>query len=160
MSRKKGNYIRKIEPDYYYKSELVARMINKVMMNGKKALAIRIVYQSMEYLKKKLKLKDDTEVLKAFEKCVKNVIPLVEVISRRVGGSTYQVPSNVNQRRSITLALRWIVHYAKKKHGKSMLEGMSLELLDAYNETGLSVKKKEEVHKMAESNKAFSHFRW
>lgn len=155
--KKRKNLVREINPDEKFKSPKVAKLINRVMMKGKKSVAKTIVYNALDNLVEKV---DETNHLEAFEKVLKNVAPLMEVKSRRVGGSTYQVPIEVRPERGAALAMRWLIKYAREKSGKSMEESLSLELIDAYNNSGNSVKKREDTHKMAEANKAFAHFRW
>ena len=158
MSRRSvGSLIREVSPDYSYNSVLVMRMINAIMMCGKKSIAEKIVYMAMERAAKKIK---ENDVLGFFKKAVENVMPAVEVRSRRIGGATYQIPVEVNDRRSCALALRWIIQSARKKKGSAMYVRLSSELLDAYNERGTAFKIKEDKFKMAESNKAFAHYRW
>ncbi|MDH3238596.1 MAG: 30S ribosomal protein S7 [Deltaproteobacteria bacterium] len=135
---------------------LVARMINGIMRKGKKTVAERIVYGSMEIIKDKAK-EDPVAVLK---KAVENTKPLLEVKSRRVGGATYQVPVEVRPERRLALSLRWMINFARGRSEKTMVDRLSGEILDAYNNRGLTVKKKEDTHKMAEANKAFAHYRW
>ncbi|MCD6192463.1 MAG: 30S ribosomal protein S7 [Candidatus Aminicenantes bacterium] len=147
---------REIKPDYRYNSTLISRFINAVMRKGKKSLAERIVYEAMELVKQKSK----QDPLKMFEKAVENVRPLLETKSRRVGGATYQVPVEVPEHRSISLAIRWIIRFAKERSGKSMVEKLAAEVLDAVNNRGGAIKKKEDTHKMAEANRAFAHYRW
>jgi small subunit ribosomal protein S7 len=144
---------RPVNPDPIYKSKIVTRMINKLMMGGKKTISEAIIYGAMEKLSE-----DRKEAAKIFEDAVKNVMPMQEVRSRRVGGATYQVPMPVKHERSEALAIRWIVGSARKKTGKSMLDRMYEELKNANEGTGDAMKKKEETHKMAESNRAFAHF--
>lgn len=156
MSRKNKQYRREFVPDYKYNSVLVTKFINKVMQDGKKSIAQKIVYGALENLSSAVK----EPVSVAFEKALKNVIPVMEVRSRRVGGSTYQVPVEVRFDRGMSLAMRWIVGNARSRSGKPFVQFLSEELIDSYNNTGSSVKKREEAHKMAESNKAFAHFRW
>ena len=126
------------------------------MLDGKKGIAQKIVYEAFETAEKKLSVK----AIDIFEKALDNVRPVLEVKARRVGGSTYQVPMEIKEDRRQTLAIRWIVDFARKRSERTMIERLSGELIDAYNETGGSVKKKEEMHRMAEANKAFAHFRW
>jgi len=126
------------------------------MRKGKKSLAERIIYEAMELVKQKSK----QDPLKMFEKAVENVRPLLETKSRRVGGATYQVPVEVPEHRSISLAIRWIIRFAKERSGKSMVEKLAAEVLDAVNNRGGAIKKKEDTHKMAEANRAFAHYRW
>ncbi|RAP32874.1 30S ribosomal protein S7 [Candidatus Marinamargulisbacteria bacterium SCGC AG-410-N11] len=157
MSRKKGKFNKRIlEGDPVYNSIKITKLINQVMLDGKKSIAQKIVYSVLDNLAKQTK----KEAMEAFDSLLKNVMPAMEVKSRRVGGSTYQVPVEVKSDRALALALRWLISNARNKKGVSMQEGLSAELLDAYNNIGLSVKKREESHKMAESNKAFAHFRF
>lgn len=147
---------REIQPDERYNSTLVTKFINKVMWDGKKPIAEKIVYGAMDIVKDKTK----EDPLKVLQKAVDNVKPLIETRSRRVGGATYQVPVEVLPHRQISVAVRWIVEFARKRSGKSMKEKLAAEILDAYNNRGASVKKREDTHKMAEANRAFAHFRW
>jgi small subunit ribosomal protein S7 len=147
---------RKSKPDHFFNSTLISRFINLVMKRGKKSVAERIVYGAMEQVKEKFK--DDP--LKMFEKAVENVRPVLETKSRRVGGATYQVPVEVPLIRSTSLAVRWLIRYAQERAGKSMVEKLSSEIIDAANNRGGAIKKKEDTHKMAESNRAFAHYRW
>ena len=147
---------RKVPPDPRFGSEIVTKFINKVMWDGKKTIAEKIVYGAMDIVKEKTK----EDPLKVLQKAVDNVKPLIETRSRRVGGATYQVPVEVLPHRQISVAVRWIVEFARKRSGKSMKEKLAAEILDAYNNRGASVKKREDTHKMAEANRAFAHFRW
>ncbi len=147
---------RKVEPDPVFRSMLVAQVINKVLLKGKKDLARSIVYDALETVEQRTS-QDPTIVLK---RAVDNIRPAVEVRSRRVGGSSYQVPIEVSSRRSSTLAIRWLVTFARKRREPQMSHRLANEILDASNNTGAAVKRKEDVHKMAESNKAFAHYRW
>jgi small subunit ribosomal protein S7 len=147
---------RKIIADPIYNDELITKLINRIMVNGQKSKAQKIVYGALEVLKEKT----GEEPVEAFHKAIENVKPLVEVRSRRIGGSTYQVPFEVPERRALSLSLRWIVISARSKQGRPMVERLSQELLDAYNGVGAAVKKKDDVHKMADANKAFAHYRW
>ena len=156
MRRRKAEK-RETAPDLRYNSKLISHFINLVMIQGKKTKAEKIVYDSLDTVKKRLNAEDGLEVLK---KAVENVRPILEVKSRRVGGATYQVPIEVKTDRGITIALRWIRDFARKKKGKPMQEKLAQEIADAYNSTGSSIKKKEDTHKMAEANKAFAHYRW
>lgn len=156
MPRKGKVKKRKIPPDPIYNSTLVAKLINVVMKDGKKSKAQKIVYSAFEEIRKKTK----QDPLKQFEKAVENVRPLLETKSRRVGGATYQVPVEVNEDRSISLAIRWIVKYARERAGKSMQEKLAAEIIDAVNKRGGAIKKREDTHKMAEANRAFAHYRW
>ncbi len=144
-------------PDVKYNSELVARLINTIMRNGKKSVAQSIVYGAFDQLKAK---KKDMEPLEVFIQAVENIKPKVEVKSRRVGGATYQVPIDVPAERQVALAMRWITTYSQAKKGKSMTDALASELLDAFDNQGASIKKKEDTHKMAQANKAFAHYRW
>lgn len=148
--------MRKIEPDPIYNEVVVTRMINKIMLDGKKSLAERIFYDSMDLIKEKTG-EESIEVLK---RALDNVMPVLEVKSRRVGGSNYQVPVEVNERRRMSLAIRWIVDAARKRGERTMTERYANEIIDAANNTGGAVRKKEEVHRMAEANRAFAHYRW
>lgn len=157
MSRRRAAEIKKVIPDASYKSIVVAKFINYLMFDGKKSKAEKIVYQAIDNLSNKVQ----KGAIEAFEEIVENLRPLVEVKSRRVGGATYQVPIEVRSSRSLTLALKWLVNAARsRKSEKTMVDKLSNELVDAYNKRGLAYKKKEDTHKMAESNKAFSHYRW
>ena len=159
MPRKKTKSLqRQIRPDRKYESVLVQRLINKVMVDGKKTIAEKNVYTAMELAAKKLKSQDPMEVL---EKAMKNIYPQIEVRSRRVGGANYQIPFEVRGSRQIHLALMWLVAAVRERRktmGKSFAEAMAAELVDATKETGAAVKKKEDTHKMAEANRAFAHF--
>jgi small subunit ribosomal protein S7 len=134
----------------------LARFINRVLLCGKKSIAEKIVYESLRLIEERTKRNG----LEVFEQAIKNVVPVVEVKARRVGGATYQVPVEVRSDRRIALAIRWIVTFARKRSGKTMVEKLSGELMDAANNSGASVKKKEDGHRMAEANKAFAHYRW
>jgi small subunit ribosomal protein S7 len=147
---------RKVDPDPVFRSVLVSQVINKVLLQGKKDLARTIVYDALETVEKRTS-QDPTVVLK---RAVDNIRPQVEVRSRRVGGSSYQVPIEVSPRRQNTLAIRWLVQFARKRRETTMSVRLANEILDASNNTGAAVKRKEDVHKMAESNKAFAHYRW
>jgi small subunit ribosomal protein S7 len=147
---------RKIPPDPVYNSVLVQKFINKLMAMGQKSKAETIFYNALDIIKEKL----NKDPLSVFEQAIKNVCPLMEVKARRVGGSTYQIPVEVERNRSIALGMQWLRDVTRKRPGKSMIEKLSAELMDAYNNTGLAIKKREDVHKAAEANKAFAHFRW
>ena len=147
---------RDVLPDPLYNSKLVTRLINFVMLDGKKGVAQKIVYDAFEIVK----TKTGKEPLEAFEEAMENVMPLLEVKARRVGGSTYQVPMEVRPERRQTLGLRWIVSYARGRSERTMKERLAGEIMDACNETGAAYKKKEDTHKMAEANKAFAHYRY
>jgi len=156
MSRKKNAPRREFQNDAKYGSRVISKLINTVMYDGNKTQAEKIVYTALE----KIKSKTNTDPLEVFNKAIHNVKPSVEVRSRRVGGATYQVPVEVKSSRSQALALRWIISASKKRKNKTMAEKIFFELVDASQKKGSAVKKKEDTHKMAESNKAFAHFRW
>ena len=147
---------RVILPDPVYSNLLVAKFVNYIMNNGKKGVAEKIFYGAMNQVKDKTK----SDGLKIFEKAIENASPSVEVKSRRVGGATYQVPMEVRPKRAQTLAMKWIVDSAIKRNEKTMRERVANEIIDAFNNKGNAVKKREETHKMADANRAFSHFRW
>jgi small subunit ribosomal protein S7 len=147
---------RTIEPDPVFRSILVSQVINKILLKGKKDLARTIVYDALETIEQRTS-QDPTIVLR---RAVDNIRPSVEVRSRRVGGSSYQVPVEVNARRQSSLAIRWLVNFARQRREPTMSLRLANEILDASNNTGAAVKRKEDVHKMAESNKAFAHYRW
>lgn len=147
---------RKPQPDHFYNSTLISIFVNIILKKGKKNTAQKIVYTAMERVKQKAK----EDPLKMFEKAVENVRPVLETKSRRVGGATYQVPIEVALNRSTSLAVRWLIRYARDRAGKSMEEKLSAEIIDAVNNRGGAVKKKEDIHKMAESNRAFAHYKW
>ncbi|NGX63006.1 MAG: 30S ribosomal protein S7 [Candidatus Anoxychlamydiales bacterium] len=148
---------KKIMPDPLYKSLVVAKFINKVMLDGKKTTARKIVYKAIESLAKRVNADDPLE---AFERALENAKPSLEIKSRRIGGATYQVPIEVAPDRRNALATRWIITYARSKVGRDMTEGLSTELSDCYNNQGSTIKKKDDTHKMAEANKAFAHYKW
>ncbi len=156
MSRKGRTPKRVVLPDPIYGSELVQRFINRLMQQGKKVKAEQIFYKALEVCEQK----ENVPGIEVFEKALQNCMPVTEVRPRRVGGQTYQVPTEVRPERRRTLAIRWMVSLARKRSGKSMTEKLSGEFLDAYNNTGATVKKKEDTHRMAEANKAFAHFRF
>ena len=147
---------RHIEPDPVYRSLLVSQVINKVLLDGKKETARSIVYGALEIVERRVG-QDPLTVLK---RAVDNIRPTVEVRSRRVGGSSYQVPVEVRPRRANSLAIRWMVNFARKRKDNTMAERLANEILDASNNTGAAVKRREDIHKMAESNRAFAHYRW
>ncbi|MCL2848298.1 MAG: 30S ribosomal protein S7 [Firmicutes bacterium] len=156
MPRRSGVPKRDVLPDPLYKSKIISKFINQIMEDGKKGTAQAIVYEAFELIKEKLN-KDPLEV---FSKALENVKPQLEVKARRVGGSTYQVPSPIRPERRQTLAIRWIVMSARKRSEKTMRERVAGELMDAFSSAGASFKKKEEMHRMAEANRAFAHYRW
>ncbi|MDK9709245.1 MAG: 30S ribosomal protein S7 [Desulforhopalus sp.] len=157
MSRRRTVERRPIDPDPRFNSVLVAKFTNGLMERGKKTLAQRIFYGAMDVVQEKVK---DDDALTIFEGAMENVRPRVEVKSRRVGGATYQVPMEVRQTRRNALAIRWIINFSKSRSGKSMSEKLAAELIDAFNNRGSAVKKKDDTHRMAEANKAFAHYRW
>ena len=157
MSRKHSNFTRDILPDPKFGSEVIARFINMVMQSGKKSTAERIVYGAMNSIEQKNKSAGPVELI---VQALDNVSPMVEVKSRRVGGATYQVPIEVRPKRRQTLAMRWIIDAARGRSEKTMPQKLAGELLDAMEQRGSAVKKREDVHRMAEANKAFSHYRW
>jgi len=157
MSRRKGSYKREVVPDAIYNDTLIAKFVNRVMLDGKKSTAQRLVYGAIDELKGKVSAEEPISV---FKKAIENVKPQLEVRSRRVGGATYQVPVDVRPSRRITLAISWIVTYARERGEKNMSLRIASELLDAYNNRGNAIKKKEDVHRMAEANRAFSHYNW
>ena len=156
MPRKGPPPRRDLMPDPIYRSVLVTQFVNKVLMRGKRSLAERMVYEALEIVKEK----SGAEPVAALKRAMDNVRPQLEVKSRRVGGATYQVPIEVRPRRATTLAIRWLVGYSRQRREKTMAQRLANEILDASNGIGSSVKRREDVHKMAESNKAFAHDRW
>jgi small subunit ribosomal protein S7 len=157
MPRRKIIEKRTINPDPRYNSILVTKFTNGIMETGKKSLAQRIFYGAMDIIEQQV---SDQEPIAVFDKAMEKVRPKVEVKSRRVGGATYQVPVEVRPERRNALAIRWIISFAKSRSGKTMSEKLAAELMDAYNERGGSVKKRDDTHRMAEANKAFAHYRW
>jgi small subunit ribosomal protein S7 len=156
MPRRAAATRREIHPDAVYNNRLVTQLINKILWDGKKSTAERIVYNAFDIIEQK----GGGDPLATFKKAMDNVRPTLEVRPKRVGGATYQVPVEVNSRRSTTLAIRWIVGYSRGRREKTMAERLAAEIMDAANGTGSSVKKREDLFKMAESNRAFSHYRW
>ncbi len=156
MPRRGGVPKRDVLPDPKFDSKVVAKLINQVMLDGKKGIAQTIVYDAFDAAAEKL----GQEAIDVFNQALENVKPVLEVKARRVGGSTYQVPMEIRADRRQTLAIRWIVDAARKRSEKTMKERLAGELMDAFNNAGSAVKKKEEVHRMAEANKAFAHYRW
>lgn len=156
MPRKGHVAKREVLPDPLYKSTLVTKLINSIMLDGKKGVAEKIVYGAFN----KVSEKTGKEPLEAFEEALNNIMPVLEVKARRVGGATYQVPMEVRPERRRTLGLRWLTLYSRKRGEKTMEERLAGEIVDAINNAGGACKKKEETHKMAEANKAFSHFKW
>ncbi len=156
MPRKGPVAKRDVLPDPIYNSKLVTRLINQIMVDGKRGTAQKILYNAFELVKER----SGNDPMEVFEQAMKNVMPVLEVRARRVGGSNYQVPVEVRPERRITLGLRYLVNYSRLRGEKTMEERLANEILDASNNTGASVKKREDMHKMAEANKAFAHYRW
>jgi small subunit ribosomal protein S7 len=156
MPRKGPAPKRQILPDPKYNSKVLARFINKVMLEGKKSVAERITYSAFLLLEEKMG-RDGMEI---FTQALGNAMPMVEVRPRRVGGATYQVPMEVRPDRRQAMAMRWLIQYARKRPGRSMEEKLAAELMDAFNNIGATIKKREDTHKMAEANKAFAHYKW
>lgn len=156
MARRRRAVVRQILPDPVYNDLVVAKFINCMMEKGKKNIAQNIFYTSIENAGKKLNI----DALQAFKQAMENVKPIIEVRPRRVGGATYQVPMEVRSNRKVSLAIRWIINAARSRNERGMINRLTSEILDAYNNKGGAVKKREDVHKMAEANKAFAHFRW
>lgn len=147
---------RKVQPDPIYKSKVLTKLINQIMQDGQKSIAEKIVYEAFEEIRNRTG-RDPMEV---FDEAMKNIMPVLEVKARRVGGANYQVPVEVRPERRQTLAIRWLVRYMKLRKGKSTIIKLAEEIIDASNSSGSAVKKKEDTHKMAEANKAFAHYRW
>src|SRR4051812_17034929 len=156
MPRKGPAPRRELMPDPIYHSVLVTQIVNKILLRGKRSVAEKIVYDAMTIIEQKT----GSEPLSTLKRAIENVKPQLEVKSRRVGGATYQVPVEVRPRRATTLAIRWVVGYSRQRREKTMAERLASELLDASNGLGATAKRKEDMHKMAESNKAFAHYRW
>ena len=156
MSRRNTAKKREISPDPLYNSRLVSMLTMRVLKHGKKSLAQKIIYKSLDIIQEKT----STDPLEILEKAIRNTTPLVEVKARRVGGSTYQVPMEIRAYRGTNLALRWLTSFAKKRAGKNMAIKLANEILDAFNENGSTIRKREETHRMAEANKAFAHYRY
>lgn len=156
MSRRTVRKKREVPPDAVYNSRLVSMTVRRVMRSGKKSLASNIVYDALKTVGERT----GNDPLEVFEKAIRNLTPLVEVKARRVGGATYQVPMEVRQNRGTTLALRWLVHFSRSRTGRTMAGKLANEIMDAANETGGAIRKREETHRMAEANKAFAHYRY
>lgn len=156
MSRRRVIQKRPIPPDPVYNSRLLTMMSRRIMRSGKKSLASNIIYDALKIIEERT----GGEPLELFDKAVRNATPLVEVKARRVGGATYQVPMEVRSDRGTSLALRWLIQYARARNGKTMAMKLANELMDAANETGSAIRKREETHRMAEANKAFAHYRY
>ncbi|VEU59133.1 30S ribosomal protein S7 [Mesomycoplasma neurolyticum] len=156
MSRKKRKYFRDVLADPIFNSKLVTKLVNAIMLDGKKSTAQTILYSAFDIVKEKT----GNDPLEVFQKAIDNITPQLEVRSRRVGGTNYQVPVDVSTRRKQTLSLRWLINYSRLRSEKTMDLRLANEIIDASNNTGGAIKKKEDTHKMAEANKAFAHFRW
>jgi small subunit ribosomal protein S7 len=156
MPRRAQALKRQVPPDPKYGSDTVAKFINKIMLRGKKATAERIIYDALDLVNKQL----NTEPLGVLDQAIKNATPVLQVKSRRVGGATYQVPVEVESERGLSLAMRWLLSYAKARSGRSMAEKLAAEIIDAAQGQGATIKKRQDTHKMAEANKAFAHYRW
>jgi len=156
MPRKGAVSRRSTPPDLVFSNQTVTRLINKVMTRGKKSTAERIVYLALDSVKEK----SGKEPVKVLEQALHNIMPVLEVRPRRVGGATYQVPVEVRPERRVSLGMRWLVQYARQRSGRTMREKLAAEILDASNSAGAAVKRREDTHKMAEANKAFAHYRW
>jgi small subunit ribosomal protein S7 len=156
MPRKGPVAVREIAPDPLYNSKLIGQLVNKVLRQGKKGIAESIVYKTLDIIR----TRTGDDPLITCRKAIENVQPTLEVKPRRVGGATYQVPVEVSNRRAVTLAIRWIVNFARVRREKTMPERLAAEIIEAANNTGSSIKKKEDLHKMAEANRAFAHYRW
>ena len=156
MPRKGKVKKRNKTPDQVFNSTLISQLINGVMVDGKKSLAARIVYESLEKIRKTTK----EDPLKTYEKAVNNIRPLLETKSRRVGGATYQVPVEVDEKRATSLAIRWLLAYSKQRPGKSFVDKLSGEIMDAADNKGGAIKKREDTHRMAKANRAFAHYKW
>lgn len=156
MPRRAAAVRREVQPDARFNNRLVTQLINKVLLDGKKSVAEGIVYGAFDIVAEKT----DQDALTVFKKAMDNIRPTLEVKPKRVGGATYQVPMEVNSRRATTLAIRWMVDFSRKRKENTMKERLAAEIMDAAENTGASIKKREDLYKMAESNRAFSHYRW
>jgi small subunit ribosomal protein S7 len=156
MSRRTVIQKRPVQPDPVHNSRLVSMMVRRLMRSGKKSLAYRLIYDAFKVIEERT----GSDPLETFERAVRNATPLVEVKARRVGGATYQVPMEVRSDRGIALALRWLTQYSRQRTGRTMASKLANELMDAANETGSAIRKREETHRMAEANKAFAHYRY
>jgi len=157
MSRRHRSTKRKIAPDSVYNNYLIAKFINRVMRSGKKSLAKRLVYNALKQFANKVNAEDP---IVAFDQAMKNAMPSLEVKSRRIGGATYQVPIEIPTERREALAMTWIITCARKRVGRNMTDGLTLELTDCFNNQGTTIKKRDDTHRMAEANKAFAHYKW
>ncbi|MBE4704111.1 30S ribosomal protein S7 [Spiroplasma platyhelix] len=156
MSRKNQAIKRELVLDPVYESKLITQLVNSIMVSGKKSLARKIVYKALDIVKEKA----NDEPLKVFEKAIENIKPQLEVKTRRIGGANYQVPIEVSEARKTTLAIRWLVSYARIRNGRTMEDKLALEIFDAAQGNGSAVKKRDEIHRAAEANKAFAHYKW
>ena len=156
MPRRSGVPKRDVLPDPVYNSKVITKLVNQVMLDGKKGTAQQIVYGAFDIVKENM----NPEAIDVFTKSLENIKPVLEVKARRVGGSTYQVPLEIRPDRRQTLAIRWLVSFSRKRGEKTMAERLAGEIMDAYNNTGSAIKRKEEMHRMAEANRAFAHYRW
>ncbi len=156
MSRKKSVAKREVMPDLKWNDKRITMFVNKMMYEGKRSVARNILYDTLDYIKEKTK----EEPMSVFNRALENVRPLLEVKSRRVGGATYQVPVEVRPERGISIAIKWLIEYARGRSGRSMVERLSSEIIEAAKNEGSAIKKREDTHKMAEANKAFAHYRW
>ncbi|MDJ0651680.1 MAG: 30S ribosomal protein S7 [Simkaniaceae bacterium] len=157
MSRRRRATKRKASPDQKYNNTTLSKFINRVMLHGKKSLATRIVYQALDVFAKKVNAKDP---IIAFDQAMENAMPTLEVKSRRIGGATYQVPIEIPTDRRASMGMKWIIMHARKKPGHNMIDSLAMELADCFNNQGSTIKKKDDTHRMAESNKAFAHYKW
>lgn len=157
MSRRHRAERREVEPDPLFGSDVLSKFIAKVMLHGKKSVASRLVYNAIKQAASKV---NEENALMVFEQALENAKPSLEVKSRRIGGATYQVPIEIAPDRRTSLAMRWIISHARKKAGRSMEDGLAMELVDCYNNQGATIKKKDETHRMAEANRAFAHYKW
>lgn len=157
MSRRRRAEKREIDPDPKYKSIVLSKFINKVMLDGKKSTARTIVYEAIEKFAQKIKAENPLE---AFEQALENAKPTLEIKSRRIGGATYQVPIEIPADRRISMAMSWIIKYSRDKVGRSMVDGLSSELIDCFKNEGATIKKKDDTHRMAEANRAYAHYKW
>ena len=157
MSRRRRAVKRKPIPDQKYNSIVLSKFINRVMLDGKKSIAIKIVYGALDTFSKKVGAEDP---IIAFDQAMENAMPTLEVKSRRIGGATYQVPIEIAPERRASMAMKWIIMNARQKAGRSMVDGLAMELADCFNNQGSTIKKKDDTHRMAEANKAFAHYKW
>lgn len=157
MSRRRRAEKRKIDPDPKFQSHILSKFINKVMYAGKKSVACKIVYEAIDKFAQKIKADNPLE---AFEQALENAKPTLEVKSRRIGGATYQVPVEIPADRRTAMAMSWIIRFSREKVGRSMIDGLSQELADCYQNQGATIKKKDDTHRMAEANRAFAHYKW